>query len=161
MAGGHKAEFPPLLAAGLHKMSFAGLKELCITGFPLSNRRESIMRSLEILLLGLSGAAIKAEAWINGSFLTQRIDPDDVDLVVVVQQQDWPTDPAGKEVLARVARQDFKNPIKCDSYLSIEYPSGHARYAFGQKQRDYWLKQFGESRGGEAKGLAVLDVPIK
>ena len=142
-------------------MSVADLSELCVTRFPLSKRRESIMHSLEALLANLSSAGVKAEAWINGSFLTEKIDPDDVDLVVLVQQPDWPSDQGGKEALARVARQEFKNPLKCDSYLSIEYPAGHPLNAFGLKQRDYWLKQFGESRGGTNKGLAVLDIPIK
>ena len=140
MAGGHKAEFPPLLADGLHQMSVAELKQLCVIGFPLSKRREAVMRSLESLLTALSDAAIKAEVWINGSFLTNKIDPDDVDLVVVIQQQHWPADPGGKDVLASVVRQTFTNPLKCDSYLNIEYPAAHPRYALGQKQREYWLK---------------------
>lgn len=162
MAGGHKIEFPPLLAEGLHRMSLGDLKRLCVVGFPLSKRRESIMRALESLLAELSGVSIRAEVWINGSFLTKKIDPDDVDLVVVVQEQeqDLPTASAGKDVLVRIARQNFTNPIKCDSYLNVEYPPESPRYILGQKQRSYWLKQFGESRGGGKKGLAVLGVPI-
>jgi len=119
------------------------------------------MRALESLLAELSRTGIRAEVWINGSFLTKKIDPDDVDLVVVVQEQDLPAAPAGKDVLIRIARQDFTNPIKCDSYLNVEYPAGSPRYTLGQEQRSYWLKQFGESRGSEKKGLAVLGVPIK
>ncbi len=82
------------------------------------------MQSLQALLMELTNAGIRAEAWINGSFLTEKIDPVDVDLVVVVQQPDWPEDRASKDVLARVARQEFGNPLKCDSYLTIEYPAG-------------------------------------
>ena len=159
-----KTEFPPLLSDGLHPMSLADLKRLCVAEFPLSKRRDPIMRSLESLLAGLSGAAIKAQVWIDGSFLTKKIDPDDVDLVVAVQEQDflqsW-ADPAGRDVLERIARKEFTNPVKCDSYINLEFPPGSPRYAFGQKQRDYWLKTFGESRGGEKKGMAVVEVPIK
>ena len=122
------------------------------------------MHSLESLLAGLSSAAVKAQVWIDGSFLTNKIDPDDVDLVVAIQEQDfllaWAT-PTGKLMLERIARKEFANPIKCDSYINLEYPPGSPRYAFGQKQRDYWLKTFGEARNGEKKGMAVLEVPIK
>jgi hypothetical protein len=84
--------------------------------------------------------------------------------VVVLQEQDflvaW-ANPTAKDVLERIAKQEFTNPVKCDSYINLEYPSGSPRHAFGQKQRDYWLKTFGESRSGDKKGMAVVEVPIK
>jgi hypothetical protein len=136
-----KPEFPPLLAEGLHAMSLADLKRLCVTEFPLSKRREPIMRSLESLLAALTGAAIKGQVWIDGSFLTGKIDPEDVDLVVVLQEQDfrlaWAT-LTGKDVLERIAKRQFTNPVKCDSYVNLEYANGSPKYALGQKQRDYW-----------------------
>jgi len=140
MAGGNKTEFPPLLADGLHQMSVAELKQLCVMEFPLSKRREAIMRSLESLLAGLSSATVKAQVWIDGSFLTKKIDPDDVDLVVVIQEQDFSlsmTIPVRRDALVRIVKQEFTIPVKCDSYLNIEYPQGHSRYGLGQKQRTY------------------------
>ena len=121
------------------------------------------MRSLESLVAGLSSAAVKAQVWIDGSFLTKKIDPDDVDLLVVIQEQDFSmgmTIPVKRDALMHIVKQEFTIPAKCDSYLSIEYPPGHIRHALGQKQRVYWLKQFGESRSGEKKGIAFLDVPL-
>ncbi len=121
------------------------------------------MTSLEALLAALSSAAVKAQVWIDGSFLTKKIDPDDVDLVVVLQEEDfllaW-ANPTGKDVLERIVRKEFTNPVKCDSYISLEYPLETPRHALGQKQRDYWLKTFGESRSGDKKGMAVIEVPI-
>jgi hypothetical protein len=159
-----KPEFSPLLPEGLHFMSLADLKQLCVTEFPLSKRREQIVSSLESMLAELSGIAIKGQVWINGSFLTKKIDPNDVDLVVVLQEQDFQvawTNPIGKDVLERVARQQFTNPVKCDSYITLEFPLGSPQHTVGQKQRDYWLKTFGQSRSGEKKGIAVVEVPIK
>jgi hypothetical protein len=158
-----KIEFPPLLSEGLHPMSLADVKRICVSEFPLSKRREPIMTSLEALLAALSSAAVKAQVWIDGSFLTKKIDPDDVDLVVVLQEEDfllaW-ANPTGKDVLERIVRKEFTNPVKCDSYISLEYPLETPRHALGQKQRDYWLKTFGESRSGDKKGMAVIEVPI-
>lgn len=161
---GAKTEFPALLSEGLHPMSLADLKRLCVTEFPLSKRRESIMRSLESLLAALTSAAINAQVWIDGSFLTKKIDPDDIDLVVVLQDRDFRlayATPMGKDVLERIARRQFTNPVKCDSYFTLEYPPGNPNHAVGQDQRNYWLKTFGESRSGEKKGMAVIEVPIK
>ena len=144
-------------------MSLADVKRICVSEFPLSKRREPIMTSLEALLAALSSAAVKAQVWIDGSFLTKKIDPDDVDLVVVLQEEDfllaW-ANPTGKDVLERIVRKEFTNPVKCDSYISLEYPLETPRHALGQKQRDYWLKTFGESRSGDKKGMAVIEVPI-
>jgi hypothetical protein len=122
------------------------------------------MLSLESLLVQLSSVGIQAQVWIDGGFMTKKIDPDDVDLVVVIQAPEFEAAmgvPAKKAVIVGIVKQQFTRPVKCDSYLNLEYPPDSPRYTFGQKQRDYWLKTFGESRRGEKKGIAVLKVPVQ
>jgi hypothetical protein len=76
-----KREYPPLLAAGLHPKTIAELRVMCVDAFPLSTRRDPIMQALQSMLTSLSVALLRADVWVDGSFVTEKIEPDDVDLL--------------------------------------------------------------------------------
>ena len=140
-------------------MTLMEIRALCVTPFTLSTRRELIMRSLEAMCTTLSIALVKADVWVDGSFLTQKIEPDDVDVLVVLPSGVNGT-PEQRAAIKRVDDQDFAFPIKCDSYTTIEYPRGHKKYWFGEYARAYWLRQFGFARTNAMKGIAVIGTPL-
>lgn len=117
------------------------------------------MRSVEALCTAVSTALLSTEIWVDGSFLTEKIDPNDVDLVVVVQGGSWPGTGQQRHVLSRVANKDFGAP-PCDSYVIVEYPVGHKHYPEAELMRAYWIKQFCFTRNEDMKGLAVIRTPI-
>lgn len=78
MAGGAKAEFPPLLPAGFHDMDLHRLRALCVDAFPLSRRREPLMELVGEICSELTSVSLYTEVWVDGSFLTAKIEPDDV-----------------------------------------------------------------------------------
>ena len=159
MAGATKPDFPPLLPPGRHPMLLPDLRKLCVTGFPLSTGREYLMRSVEALCTAVSTALIPSEIWVDGSFLTQKMDPGDVDLVVVVPSATLPGTAQQQQVLSRVANKNF-GPALCDSYVIVDYPNGHTNYGISEIMRAYWIKQFCFNRKEEMKGLAVIRTPI-
>jgi len=65
-------------------MSIGNLQSLCVDGFPFTRTREDIMGALMSILSRLDDLGIHAEVWIDGSFLTKKDDPNDVDYVVVL-----------------------------------------------------------------------------
>jgi hypothetical protein len=85
VAGADKQEFPPLLAAGFHKTDLAGLRRLAVIRFPDSFTRPSIMTHLEQIVGRINSAAIAGEIWVDGSFLTEKLNPEDVDVLLVVR----------------------------------------------------------------------------
>jgi hypothetical protein len=159
VAGTAKPDFPPLLAPGRHVMTLPELRALCVSNFTLSTNREQLMRSVEALCTAVSTALISSEIWVDGSFLTQKMDPADVDLVVVVQSTHWPGTGQQRHILSRVSRKNFGSP-PCDSYLHVEYPSGHPKHSISEIMRAYWIRQFCFNRRVEMKGLAVIRTPI-
>ncbi len=141
-------------------MTLVQLRTLCVTNFPLSARRDPIMRSLEVMCTALSIALVRSQVWVDGSFLTQKIEPDDVDVTVVIQSGAAGT-PEQQTALARVSNQDYKFPIKCDSYVHIEYSKSHPKYWFGEFMRAYWIRQYGFDRRAQTmKGIAVIETPV-
>lgn len=119
------------------------------------------MAGLERVLEMLNRTAFRLEVWVNGSFMTEKYNPEDSDVAVRIQGEDFDAAPlAPRQQLLFLANTDLKPDHKCDLYIFPEYHSGHALYDFGQWRRAYWLNKFGFSRAEEPKGLAVLRLPF-
>lgn len=152
------AEFLPLLAPGLHKITLADLRQLCVDAFPLSRTRIRIMVGLEYFVSVFSVNQIKAEVWVDGSFLTEKINPNDCDLVVGVDAERLDYDKPLEHLLTEIIEDHdyIKRAIYCDTYLRFQWPIGHADHPLGEVQRDYWEKTFGTARDGRPKGIALV-----
>ena len=153
-----KQEFPPLLPEGLHPVSLEQLKEMCVTNFPLSSTRERIMIGLERLISELKTRNVCTEVWVDGSFLTEKTNPEDVDLVLCADGQVYDEGTEEQRALLSSVGENLKAELNCDSYIFLEYPQGHPLYEMGLEMREYWLRQFGTSRRDEPKGIALLEV---
>jgi uncharacterized protein DUF6932 len=124
MLGTGKVEFPPLLPAGFHEMPLPALRHLCVDGFPLSTVRAGLMGGIEAICGSLSTALVPASVWIDGSFMTQKIDPADVDLAVRLSFAALPSPgPEQQALFARIAGKQFAG---CDSYID-RIPGGSSR----------------------------------
>lgn len=154
----HKEEFPPLLAEGLHSMLPEQMRQLCVTKFPLSTAREPIMIGLERLIGELASRSVSTDVWVDGSFVTEKINPADVDVVLCTDGRVYDEGTDQQRALLHTVNANLKEDLGCDSYLFLEYPQGHPLYEEGRRLREYWLRQFGVSRSGEPKGIAVIEV---
>lgn len=155
-----KPEFPPLLPPGFYPMT---LKDICsrfVDACPLSVTRPKIMAGLTQVVEKLCAAKIAGHLWLDGSFLTEKIDPEDVDLLLritdeflnqITQQQ--------LEAFAWYRSRERKATHHCDAYHWIEYPCDHDQYMQGEWWRAYWLHQYGFSRGEAMKGIVVIELP--
>ncbi|MBZ5601829.1 MAG: hypothetical protein LAO79_05935 [Acidobacteriia bacterium] len=83
----HKQEFPPLLPQGFHSRSLEEVRELCVTNFKESTVRAEIMAGLEAIYEQAQSLGIDGEIWLDGSFLTEKINPEDADFILVVDHQ--------------------------------------------------------------------------
>jgi hypothetical protein len=83
-----KIDHPPLLVAGIHDHTLQELEELTVIPFPNSERRSILFESLKIYIGQFSKFNINIEAWIDGSFVTKKENPDDIDMVVLISEVD-------------------------------------------------------------------------
>lgn len=151
-----KPEFPPLLKPGFHPYGLADLRALCVDGIKSSITRKGIMDRLDEIAGAIQAAGISCELWIDGSFVTEKIDPEDVDMLVCVQSDLYDNDPAVKATIDWASDPDRWNTHACDSYKWVEYSSGHPLFADSEVTRLYWADWFGVSRRGVHKGIAVV-----
>jgi hypothetical protein len=152
-------DLPCLLPLGFHRLSMVDLERVCVEFFPLSSSRNAIMDGLKQFAQRLLNARVAGEMWVDGSFLTEKIDPKDVDVVVVIDGDavyDHGTPDQRGAVDWAIANQ--KATLKCDSYVLMEYPVGHVLHTEGQWWRSYWHKQWGFNREDDPKGIVVISL---
>ena len=108
------------------------------------------------MLVGTLGYMREGEVWINGSFLTEKMNPEDVDLVLLITAEFYENGTEEQRKTVDWLNSNLKDLYSCHSYLLMEWPKGHSQYWIGQYYHSYWMKQFGFSRGDEMKGIAVI-----
>jgi len=137
-------------------MTAADLRKLCVDKFTLSVTRSQIMADLEHVVAVLRAAPLDVEIWVDGSFVTEKIDPDDVDIVVPFQAEAYDRGTAGQRSALEWVNSNLKQQLRCDSYVFAIFPTGHPQHQWTLDRRAYWLKQFGFGRNGQPKGMPVL-----
>ena len=151
-------EYPPLLVPGLHLHTISELKNLCVDPFPHSSTRQDIMTGFEAVVNSLSSKNIDAEVWVNGSFLTEKLNPNDSDIVVWVDESVFKNGSGDTRKVLTWINSNLRDQHLCDSYICTKYPNTSQQYTLNEYHHAYWLRQFGFSRGIEYKGIAVLRV---
>jgi uncharacterized protein DUF6932 len=117
------------------------------------------MSGLDQLIEQLENAEVTGELWVDGSFTTQKIDPEDVDLLLCVDGILYDVSPEEKrQVVDGFESPTLKTSHHCDSYVLREYPQGHLQHGESLWMRAYWIKQFGFSRDENFKGILTLQV---
>jgi hypothetical protein len=94
--------------------------------------------------------------WVNGSFVTQKLFPKDIDVVVFVGHQNFPE----KELLLK---KNLYKSATLDCYFAISYPEGHPMQALFKMDRAEWLFLYVGTRRNpktgkrSSKGFIQLD----
>jgi hypothetical protein len=107
----------------------------------------------------LVDAKIPGEIWVDGSFLTDKIDPKDVDVIVRIDGNavyDNGTSEQRDAIDWVIANQ--KASLRCDSYVLMEYPAAHPLHEEGKWWYSYWHRQWGFSRDDDPKGIVVISL---
>jgi hypothetical protein len=157
MTGPDKQEYPPLLAAGFHRLDAQARQRLCADRFPYSTTRPRILKNVEAIVSDVNVQGIQGEIWVDGSFLTEKLNPDDADIALVIAATALRAlTPTQRSYFDAFRKTSLYDRYKIDNYgLAIDAsdPQGQWLYA-------YWLRQFGFSRSNEMKGILQISVPF-
>lgn len=77
-----KPDFPPLLSAGIHHMTMREIRARFVLPFPNDLSRPRLYNNLTRWVEELRAARIGATLWVNGSFVTAKPNPADLDCVL-------------------------------------------------------------------------------
>ena len=81
--------------------------------------------------------------WIDGSFVSNKINPKDIDLVNLI---DHKLVEQYEHELGRFIMLEGKKIYGVDGYIVTIYPEGHPKYVLTQSDLVYWESWFSKSR---------------
>lgn len=154
-----KAQFPPLLPPGFHLRSLLQLRELTVQRFNHGAGRESLFAALESAIERIEAAKIPCELWIDGSFLTEKMDPDDIDIALFLPAHLVVTGGSGIAAVLKWAASPEALAEGLDIHRVAVHPDNSPMSALSRAERAYFELLFGtEYDGVTPKGVAVVRI---
>ena len=156
MTGGISVELGEngVLAPGIHTSTFEDVCETFIKGFPESKTRDKIYKEFLGFINDIFNRYKVYEVWIDGSFSTAKVNPNDIDLVLFLYvesfiniQSEWAT---------------LRKQANLDPYIAVAVcPDTQSKvdsrvYMDVINKRNYWRGQFGYDRNDVPKGIISI-----
>jgi hypothetical protein len=119
------------LPTGVHQATVEEVEQVLVAHFPESTTRKAIFDEWIRLRTELATAVSLGRQWLNGSFVSKKENPNDLDLVTFADPDEVEAlDRDGEDRLGRRAsgRRTERFPHS-DSYLIVEYADGHPLHA--------------------------------
>jgi hypothetical protein len=99
---------------------------------------------------------IPCEIWVNGSFVTAKIEPRDLDVIIKLDYDVTVNlTPAQQEFIDRLEQGTYNDRI--DSFTFTCLPRGHSEFEAGEFNRSEWARLCNVEHGDFwLKGVAVV-----
>jgi hypothetical protein len=131
------------------------LHDIAVAPFHMSQRRPALFGALTGLVADLVGASMTCELWINGSFLTEKLEPNDIDLSFVMKSMDFEAlDVSSQSAIVNQLNGGKKYSPLLDTYICIQFAESDPRRAADKSA--YWAYKWGVGWDDYLKGFAVL-----
>lgn len=157
------------LPPGSHEVTFDDAKEFFVNAFPDSKTRLQNWNCFIEYVKNLINIGIKdMQLWIDGSFVTNKINPNDIDCVIYIGIQILNSLNAQQQsILSEVlipgnveSREIIKDAFHTDPYLLLDLVNvpSHPAYETMMARKTYWENWWGHDRQENAKGYIILSV---
>lgn len=140
----------PLWPAGQFvPLTLEEIRTRCVEAFPDSVTRAGLMNDFLLVVGRLQALGVEGEIWLDGSFVTTKASPTDIDFVLFADPDQY--DAGDGEMRFAVdglidVQADWPPP-SCDTWVVF----------FNGEIRNYWEKRFGtEPTKGSPKGIIVV-----
>lgn len=147
-----KEDFPPILRAGIHRMTVDTIRDTFVSPMPEASRRLQLFSNLDQWVARLRQLNVTATLWLDGSFVTRKPEPADLDYVLWNPSFVGPITDEGKvELLAMTDRAKARAAFGIDLYVATPSPNEQ------MNREAYWRGLFGfQHDGRSAKGFVEL-----
>lgn len=139
-----------VLPVGVHDCDDGEFRRLLVDGFPESTSRAIIAAGFTNLRSDACACKLAGVQWVDGSYVTDRADPDDVDVVTFVDLgllESLEGTPAEEFIMGVLVRgPETPARYRSDSYLVAVAPESHPYRDEFLAACDYWRNWFGQMR---------------
>ncbi|CNI99638.1 TPA: hypothetical protein ACPZMC_004236 [Yersinia enterocolitica] len=152
--------FPPLLPPGFHDLNDAEIKTLCVDAFPKSARRSMLYCNYIQLMSDVRSLNQQfkcfLELWVDGSFTTEKPEPDDIDILLVIDFDQLNLIPVmfQPQIECILNRKYIKNNYHIDLLLLYK----NCPRSDYDEDRMHWRGVFCHDREDTPKGVARLSL---
>ena len=130
-------------------MPLGDLWKLCVERFDTSASRPRLMSSLNSFMNYLTATAGVCDVWVNGSFVTEKNDPSDIDLTVVIRAEIledlFVAAPTVAEDLVAMANEERFAPDLHVFVIAVR-PLGHPDHAALEQAARDWAQWWSVTR---------------
>ncbi len=143
-----------LLPSGPHDCVEADVKLRLVDSFVSSTTRGPIHDRWLQHRLALAEFLTIQEQWVDGSFVTDKEDPGDIDIVTLFDGPAFDGLLEHRQMMVEtlVSGKYTSRYWASDSYPLAVYPDGHPKKNLTDATLAYWDDWFGHTRGGKEKG---------
>jgi len=148
------------LEAGIYDLDHSALEEHFVTAFPHSSTRSAIFAGYSRHSSELMQFGIPCVEFLNGSFVSNKADPGDIDMVgfMDLDAVDALSEDQQNALLGLFAGKATRATHLCDSYFVPSVPDHHPLFDKLRAQRKYWMGEFGYDREDRPKGILRLEL---
>ncbi|HEX2898740.1 MAG TPA: hypothetical protein VHS96_03375 [Bacteroidia bacterium] len=122
----------PLLPKGDHELTLEQVYSICVEGFtPINERREHLFVQFTDFLIYFRELGFRPhEIWIDGSFVTKKPDPGDIDLLIVLNMGEVAQLPRAVQdmIFAEFGRGPASRKFECDAHLAPSTDGERIKY---------------------------------
>lgn len=149
-----KPDFPALLPPGVHSHTLTSVEVLAVSPFPADTRRAVLFQQFTKWVQSLKASNVTGHIWIDGSFLTEKPGPDDIDCILWSPRFTVPP----TSIIQQNTQKLLDKPVARALYnldLYLEHPAPHEVI----HREAYWKGFFGYCHDRmTAKGFAELQI---
>lgn len=147
-----KTDFPALLSPGVHAHTLASIEALAVLPFPDDVRRTILFQQFSSWIGSMKKANVVGRIWIDGSFLTEKPGPNDIDCILWNPSfSSEPTQSDQQNVQRLLDKPTARTAFNLDLYLEQPTPDMVIH------REAYWKGFFGYCHDRiTAKGFAEL-----
>jgi hypothetical protein len=151
-----------VLPPGVHLLNEKDINALFVQPFPNSRTRKNIFQQFK-LFRELIRSIISSKIWVNGSFVESVENPNDVDVVVLVNAEAYNNLSDLEQLVFRdifIKNQAYtKQKYLTHAFWEIIYEKGHIYHDVSQYKEQSWREFFGQTRSLQLKGIVCLHEP--
>lgn len=148
-----------LMEPGFHRICLKDVEQQFVLDFPTSITRKRNFSNFLKWLNSICKEYPIYEIWIDGSFVTNKINPNDIDVVIFFMPKEYLKIASKWNIIREYDYIDaYLAMAICDESKKIFYDQGYFQeYSQMVNNRNYWRGQFGFDRSDNPKGLLVVD----
>jgi hypothetical protein len=147
------------LPSGVLNSSIQDFEIHFIVNFKDSSTRPEIFKGYLKYCDKLLPLNIAFKQWINGSFTTSKINPNDIDFVTYIDALKLDENLEIQKKISEICNpEETKKEFLCDVYFIPVFPQEIPElYRYTIDRVNYWRKWFGYDRNNNSKGIIELE----